>query len=73
MLNPVLQDLVLRSLGAPTVLLSPAMQGVFRGHTRMLPLYVTGIVVFPCLDSTIFILSFHLFRTKTWSYTSLPF
>uniref|UniRef100_A0A452ZDG3 Protein DETOXIFICATION n=1 Tax=Aegilops tauschii subsp. strangulata TaxID=200361 RepID=A0A452ZDG3_AEGTS len=43
MLNPALQYLVLRSLGAPAVLLSLAMQGVFRGlkDTRT-PLYATG-------------------------------
>nr|AWW07049.1 MATE2_1DL [Triticum aestivum]AWW07055.1 MATE2-1DL [Triticum aestivum]AWW07060.1 MATE2-1DL [Triticum aestivum] len=42
MLNPALQYLVLRSLGAPAVLLSLAMQGVFRGlkDTRT-PLYAT--------------------------------
>lgn len=57
MLNPALQYLVLRSLGAPAVLLSLAMQGVFRGlkDTRT-PLYATGIVLFPCLDSITFIL-----------------
>lgn len=43
MLNPALRYLMLRSLGAPAVLLSLAMQGVFRGFkdTRT-PLYATG-------------------------------
>nr|CAD1837682.1 unnamed protein product [Ananas comosus var. bracteatus] len=42
MLNPALRYLMLRSLGAPAVLLSLAMQGVFRGFkdTRT-PLYAT--------------------------------
>ncbi|KAI5018913.1 hypothetical protein ZWY2020_043801 [Hordeum vulgare] len=44
MLKPALQYLVLRSLGAPAVLLSLAMQGVFRGlkDTRT-PLYATVV------------------------------
>uniref|UniRef100_A0A452ZDI1 Protein DETOXIFICATION n=4 Tax=Aegilops tauschii subsp. strangulata TaxID=200361 RepID=A0A452ZDI1_AEGTS len=48
MLNPALQYLVLRSLGAPAVLLSLAMQGVFRGlkDTRT-PLYATDISLLP--------------------------
>ena len=43
MLTPACQYLTLRSLGAPAVLLSLAMQGVFRGlkDTRT-PLYATG-------------------------------
>lgn len=43
MLAPAMKYLVLRSLGAPAVLLSLAMQGIFRGFkdTRT-PLYVIG-------------------------------
>lgn len=43
MLPPAMKYLVLRSLGAPAVLLSLAMQGIFRGFkdTRT-PLYVIG-------------------------------
>lgn len=42
MLNPALQYLKLRSLGAPAVLLSLAMQGVFRGFKdTKTPLYAT--------------------------------
>lgn len=42
MLNPALQYLVLRSLGAPATLLSLAMQGVFRGlKDTKTPLYAT--------------------------------
>ncbi|KAM0874730.1 hypothetical protein ACQ4PT_037273 [Festuca glaucescens] len=42
MLKPALQYLVLRSLGAPAVLLSLAMQGVFRGlKDTKTPLYAT--------------------------------
>lgn len=52
MLKPALQYLVLRSLGAPAVLLSLAMQAVFRGlKDTKTPLYATGIVVFTCLVS----------------------
>lgn len=43
MLSPAKKYLILRALGAPAVLLSLAMQGVFRGFkdTRT-PLYATG-------------------------------
>ncbi|XWS77418.1 hypothetical protein CRYUN_Cryun01aG0259900 [Craigia yunnanensis] len=42
MLNPALKYLTLRSLGAPAVLLSLAMQGVFRGFKdTKTPLYAT--------------------------------
>nr|GFC80085.1 protein DETOXIFICATION 42 [Tanacetum cinerariifolium] len=42
MLHPALQYLKLRSLGAPAVLLSLAMQGVFRGFKdTKTPLYAT--------------------------------
>ncbi|XP_022759439.1 protein DETOXIFICATION 43-like [Durio zibethinus] len=42
MLNPALKYLILRSLGAPAVLLSLAMQGVFRGFKdTKTPLYAT--------------------------------
>jgi Na+-driven multidrug efflux pump len=61
MLTPALQYLVLRSLGAPAVLLSLAMQGVFRGlQDTKTPLYATGIMVFPCLDSTTSVVSLSL-------------
>lgn len=44
MLTPAHQYLTLRSLGAPAVLLSLAMQGVFRGFKdTKTPLYATGI------------------------------
>jgi Na+-driven multidrug efflux pump len=43
MLGPAQQYLTLRSLGAPAVLLSLAMQGVFRGFKdTKTPLYATG-------------------------------
>lgn len=43
MLTPALRYLTLRSLGAPAVLLSLAMQGVFRGFKdTKTPLYATG-------------------------------
>lgn len=43
MLSPAKQYLMLRSLGAPAVLLSLAMQGVFRGFKdTKTPLYATG-------------------------------
>jgi Na+-driven multidrug efflux pump len=44
MLHPAMQYLKLRSLGAPAVLLSLAMQGVFRGFKdTKTPLYATGM------------------------------
>lgn len=43
MMIPACQYLTLRSLGAPAVLLSLAMQGVFRGFKdTKTPLYATG-------------------------------
>lgn len=43
MLKPAQQYLALRSLGAPAVLLSLAMQGVFRGFKdTKTPLFATG-------------------------------
>lgn len=43
MLDPASRYLKLRSLGAPAVLLSLAMQGVFRGFKdTKTPLYATG-------------------------------
>lgn len=43
MLSPAYQYLTLRSLGAPAVLLSLAMQGVFRGFKdTKTPLYAIG-------------------------------
>lgn len=43
MLKPAVQYLTLRSLGAPAVLLSLAMQGVFRGlKDTKTPLFATG-------------------------------
>jgi len=52
MLIPAERYLILRSLGAPAVLLSLAMQGVFRGiKDTKTPLYATGemisLVAFP--------------------------
>lgn len=45
MLTPACQYLTLRSLGAPAVLLSLAMQGVFRGlKDTKTPLYATGML-----------------------------
>jgi Na+-driven multidrug efflux pump len=53
MMKPALQYLVLRSLGAPAVLLSLAMQGVFRGFKdTKTPLYATSIIIFHFSDST---------------------
>lgn len=44
MLTPAQQYLTLRSLGAPAILLSLAMQGVFRGFKdTKTPLYATGM------------------------------
>lgn len=44
MLTPARRYLTLRSLGAPAVLLSLAMQGVFRGFKdTKTPLYATGM------------------------------
>lgn len=43
MLKPAEQYLTVRSLGAPAVLLSLAMQGIFRGlKDTKTPLYATG-------------------------------
>lgn len=43
MLSPAKKYLTLRALGAPAVLLSLAMQGVFRGFKdTKTPLYATG-------------------------------
>jgi len=43
MMIPALRYLTLRALGAPAVLLSLAMQGVFRGFKdTKTPLYATG-------------------------------
>ncbi|KAA3471509.1 MATE efflux family protein FRD3-like isoform X2 [Gossypium australe] len=44
MMKPALKYLTLRSLGAPAVLLSLAMQGIFRGFKdTKTPLYATGV------------------------------
>ena len=44
MLAPAYRYLTLRSLGAPAVLLSLAMQGVFRGFKdTKTPLFATGM------------------------------
>ncbi|KAI5673588.1 hypothetical protein M9H77_13952 [Catharanthus roseus] len=62
MLKPALQYLTLRSLGAPAVLLSLAMQGVFRGFKdTKTPLYATvaGDLTNIILDP-IFMFVFHL-------------
>ncbi|XP_068641021.1 protein DETOXIFICATION 42-like [Aristolochia californica] len=62
MLHPASQYLTLRSLGAPAVLLSLAMQGVFRGFKdTKTPLYATvaGDLTNIILDP-IFIFVFHL-------------
>lgn len=62
MLNPAQQYLTLRSLGAPAVLLSLAVQGVFRGiKDTKTPLYATvaGDVTNIILDP-IFMFVFHL-------------
>lgn len=46
MLNPARQYLTLRSLGAPAVLLSLAMQGVFRGiKDTKTPFYATSSTI----------------------------
>lgn len=47
MLEPAFKYLTIRSLGAPAVLLSLAMQGVFRGFKdTKTPLYATGNSLF---------------------------
>lgn len=52
MLYPAEQYLKLRSLGAPAVLLSLAMQGVFRGlKDTKTPLYATGKYAHVYLES----------------------
>jgi len=57
MMKPALQYLVLRSLGAPAVLLSLAMQGVFRGlKDTKTPLYATGIIILHFFDGELYIL-----------------
>lgn len=44
MMKPALKYLTLRSMGAPAVLLSLAMQGIFRGFKdTKTPLYATGM------------------------------
>jgi Na+-driven multidrug efflux pump len=48
MLKPAVKYLTYRSFGAPAVLLSLAMQGIFRGFKdTTTPLYVIGMI-FPC-------------------------
>lgn len=43
-LKPAIQYLTLRSFGAPAVILSMAMQGIFRGtKDAKTPLYATGL------------------------------
>ncbi|PIA53667.1 hypothetical protein AQUCO_00900327v1 [Aquilegia coerulea] len=62
MLTPAIQYLKLRSLGAPAILLSLAMQGIFRGlKDTKTPLYATvaGDVTNTILDP-IFIFVFHM-------------
>lgn len=47
MLTPACEYLTLRALGAPAVLLSLAMQGVFRGiRDTETPLYATGMTTY---------------------------
>nr|GMD65292.1 protein DETOXIFICATION 43 [Ipomoea batatas] len=61
MLNPALRYLTLRSLGSPAVLLSLAIQGIFRGlKDTKTPLYATaaGDLVNIILDA-VFILACH--------------
>ena len=63
MLKPAIQYLTLRSLGAPAVLLSLAMQGVFRGlKDTKTPLYATSNLTF-----TFLFLVPCSFRQSTWS------
>lgn len=51
MLLPAHKYLTLRALGAPAVLLSLAMQGVFRGFKdTKTPLYATGIFTYIMLS-----------------------
>ena len=63
MLNPARRYLTLRSLGAPAVLLSLAMQGVFRGFkdTRT-PLYATG------KQNLLYLLSFFFFCNSHFAF-----
>jgi Na+-driven multidrug efflux pump len=52
MMIPALRYLTLRALGAPAVLLSLAMQGVFRGFKdTKTPLYATGKTKATILES----------------------
>jgi len=46
MLKPAVKYLTYRSFGAPAVLLSLAMQGIFRGFKdTTTPLYVIGMIL----------------------------
>lgn len=57
MLEPAVRYLTIRSLGAPAVLLSLAMQGVFRGFKdTKTPLYATG----KRISDDDYILSWHI-------------
>lgn len=72
MLKPAIQYLTLRSLGAPAVLLSLAMQGVFRGlKDTKTPLYATSNLTFTIFVScSLFLSSKHL-ESRNCSYLSI--
>lgn len=60
MLTPAQKYLTLRSLGSPAVLLSLAMQGVFRGFKdTKTPLYATGGRFFLLFSVLFSVLLFH--------------
>lgn len=71
MLKPAVKYLTYRSIGAPAVLLSLAMQGIFRGFKdTTTPLYVIGIYIYiyhylssavECLCTTIIVFSLTYF------------
>jgi len=75
MLIPAERYLILRSLGAPAVLLSLAMQGVFRGiKDTKTPLYATGEMISCCIPLSVLIAeltkhSMHGLVQNFWYFT----
>lgn len=68
MMGPAYRYLTLRSLGAPAVLMSLAMQGVFRGfRDTKTPLYATGMDVQSSHASCIFIYA----SQEPWNYDTI--
>ena len=61
MLEPAERYLSIRSLGAPAVLLSLAMQGIFRGFKdTKTPLYAIGILPICVLSMSNFVNEYHV-------------